>query len=177
GSPTPDVSASYSVNLHRWHEGSGLEKVRKVAEADTGIEFIKIYYDQRVIVIRGNDYSRRPVRNVFSILSMDRPLVEKSFKVEYPEGVVNSGKHLFDIPGKGAYEEIQLSSVVNKKWNLLSFEGVNIETLQREELSRDVYKHLVLYGEAGVAMPGWDVIRVGMNEDRNIEISLPGKIV
>jgi len=124
--------------------------MRTIVSADNGTEFIRPYYDEGIIIIA----SPHVIPTQFNIINFNEPLKQKYFNAVYADGYTYSDSTLFDIPNKGLFCGTDLMSDDYKQ----KLAGINLSTMQQEELSWDVYKFAKAYGAPGGAVPGTDCV-------------------
>jgi hypothetical protein len=173
GMPTPKSDARFPSYLFGIDNAKKtLIAVREVDSEDKGTEFIRSYYDERIVIIGSLSGNTENNMSRFAIVNMDAPLSEKKIEITYPKSFYENESHLFNIANKGLYIGLEIAKS-NLEPKLL---GINLSTMKQEELPWDSYKYVEVSGIPGGAIPGEVVVaNVGVNGQILIP-SLAGKI-
>jgi hypothetical protein len=163
GTPTNTFVHFYPTNLLKYDSDTKqIELINEITTDKEGSEFIRLYYDEKIIVISKIPKDKGTTEEI--VIDMNNTENSKLLKYVYGSNYTNLYSYLLRIPDKGLYQTIYLSDLPNETLLL----GINVITLETEYFPMSFIKNVILSGRSPISLPGSDTKGFMINDDLNL---------
>ncbi len=166
--PRDDGGRNFPVVMYKVDiNSSKVEFVTEINSQNEGARFVRPYYDKRLVII--SQPRDQGIRN-FSFISMDHPDSVTKFSIKYAPAIFSFDSKLLYVPDRGLYQSLQVGDPRKEIHKLV---GVNLATLNQEELPLEAIKHLKLSGHPGAAAGGGDGFSLYVGAEHRLRLATP----
>ena len=176
--------APFPSYLYIAEEGrQSIRQTRTVVALEHGTEFIRTYYDQRILLLyecRLGDFAEQNPGNMnFVLIRMDDPRTEQRFAIAPRSALPHS---LLHVPEKGLYQTAIDLEDTERRCCL----GVSLSTFQQEMLNWDLYKYSIVSGTYGPGVQDPDILFLLLDNNdhvysglsrRKVDWQLPASLI
>ena len=147
--------APFPSHLYIAEDGrQSIRQTRTVVALEHGTEFIRTYYDQRILLLcecRLGDFAEQNPGNMnFVLIRMDDPRTEQRFDIAPRSALPNP---VLDIPERGLYQ-----TAIDWGDTERRYLGVSLSTFQQKILDWDLYKYSIVSGTYGPGVQNPDTL-------------------